>query len=336
MATLGAYVLWPVFNYLVIHCRWHRGFAAWVLTGSLIAIIVFFGMLCWPVLWHQWEIVQAQLRLPSQWPQALSQIVSIDMPLLWSWLGQHGLDLPQTWVAFLDPAQISLWLMQSVWANRHGLGAWGSALWHVLFALLLTPLCLAYGLKDGIPAWQRWKTQEVTAKIPGLNRFVQAMNEVVWHYFRGQLMVVLILLIYYVTTLTLWGLPSALWVGSVTAVGVLLPYVGFIFGLVCALSLGLLKWSVIHTLWVVGSVYGVGQMLEGFFLTPHWVGRRLGVHPLILILALIVLGAWGGILGLMLAAPLCGLVTHMVRHASDNSDKTALNPTPTHHSKKSA
>ena len=54
---------------------------------------------------------------------------------------------------------------------------------------------------------------------------------------------------------------------------------------------------------MVGVVYGAGQVLESFFLTPKLVGERIGLHPLAVIFALLAFGHILGFLGVLIALP---------------------------------
>jgi predicted PurR-regulated permease PerM len=53
----------------------------------------------------------------------------------------------------------------------------------------------------------------------------------------------------------------------------------------------------------VGVVYGLGQIVESFFLTPRLVGERIGLHPLAVIFALLAFGQVFGFFGVLLALP---------------------------------
>ena len=54
-------------------------------------------------------------------------------------------------------------------------------------------------------------------------------------------------------------------------------------------------------------------MLEGFFLTPKWVGERIGLHPVAVIFALLVGGQWFGFFGVMVALPSSAVVSVALR-----------------------
>ena len=54
---------------------------------------------------------------------------------------------------------------------------------------------------------------------------------------------------------------------------------------------------------MVAVVFGAGQLIEGFWLTPKWVGERIGLHPLAVLFALLALGQLFGFVGILIALP---------------------------------
>ena len=62
---------------------------------------------------------------------------------------------------------------------------------------------------------------------------------------------------------------------------------------------------------MVAAVYGSGQVIEGFYLTPRLVGQRIGLHPLMVIFALLAVGQLFGFVGVLVA--LSGLI--VLHHA---------------------
>ncbi|MFX7934382.1 AI-2E family transporter, partial [Acinetobacter baumannii] len=93
--------------------------------------------------------------------------------------------------------------------------------------------------------------------------------------------------------LSLAGFRLALPIGVFTGLAVCIPYLGFGLGMLLALVAGLLQFAATgmsYPLLAVAAVYGVGQVLESFILTPRLVGERIGLHPLGVILALMLFG----------------------------------------------
>ena len=89
---------------------------------------------------------------------------------------------------------------------------------------------------------------------------------------------------------------------------------GFGIGLILALLAALLQFEPRYALILVAVVYGLGQLLEGFFLTPRWVGERIGLHPLAVIFALLAFGQLLGFVGVLLALPASAMLVVAWRH----------------------
>jgi predicted PurR-regulated permease PerM len=98
---------------------------------------------------------------------------------------------------------------------------------------------------------------------------------------------------------------------------VFVPYLGFGLGLVLALLAGLLEFAAsggaVQAVVMVAVVYGLGQLVESFFLTPRLVGERIGLHPLAVIFALLAFGQLFGIVGILVALPVSAVLLVAVR-----------------------
>ncbi len=125
-------------------------------------------------------------------------------------------------------------------------------------------------------------------------------------FFRGQLLIGLIMGVLYATGFSIAGLKFGLAIGLLTGLLNIVPYLGSILGLSVALPLAFLQPD--GGLPLVGvclAVFGAVQAIEGWFLTPRIMGRQTGLHPVAIIVAVFFWGkALGGVLGMMLAVPL--------------------------------
>jgi predicted PurR-regulated permease PerM len=126
-------------------------------------------------------------------------------------------------------------------------------------------------------------------------------------FFRGQLLIGLIMGVLLATGFSLAGLKFGLAIGLLTGLLNIVPYLGSILGLSVALPLAFLQPDG-GGLPLVGFclvVFVAVQVLESWFLTPRIMGRQTGLHPVAIIVAVFFWGqALGGILGMMLAVPL--------------------------------
>ncbi len=125
-------------------------------------------------------------------------------------------------------------------------------------------------------------------------------------FFRGQLLIGLIMGALFALGFSLAGLKFGLALGLMTGLLNIVPYLGSILGLSVALPLALFQPD--GGLPLVGvclAVFAAVQMLDGWLLTPRIMGRQTGLHPVAIIIAVFFWGqALGGLLGMMLAVPL--------------------------------
>jgi predicted PurR-regulated permease PerM len=106
----------------------------------------------------------------------------------------------------------------------------------------------------------------------------------------------------------LLGMPNAPVWGAMAAALNFIPYLGAV---TAASVLGLVALAHFDSL-VVGLappvVYLALNGLEGFFITPTFLGRRLRLDPLAILIALLVAGFMWGVPGLLIAVPTLGAI----------------------------
>jgi predicted PurR-regulated permease PerM len=135
---------------------------------------------------------------------------------------------------------------------------------------------------------------------------VREFTAIVASFFRGQLLIGLIMGVLLAVGFTLIGLKFGLILGLVIGVLNIVPYLGTILGLAITLPLAFLQpggsWSLVFLVLVVKIVV---QAVEGWVLTPKIMGAQTGLHPVMIIFAIFFWGtAFNGVLGMLLAIPL--------------------------------
>ena len=249
-----------------------------------------------PILSKEIPLLQAQIPLLAE---RLNQTLS-------PWLAQQGIHVS------LDVPSIKAFVLRYLNANaEEGLATLlssarigGSVALAIAGNLVLVPVVLFYLLMD----WPRIVAR-VQALIPqrqagSVNAFLEECDALLGQYLHGQLLVMLVLAVYYAVGLALFGFDLALPLGVFTGLAIFIPYIGFGLGLALALLAGTLQFASLHGLVAVAIVYGVGQVLESFVLTPRLVGERIGLSPLAVIFALLAFGHLFGFVGVLVALPL--------------------------------
>ena len=161
------------------------------------------------------------------------------------------------------------------------------------FYLLYDMNRIQEGLKDLVPLRYR---PYVYSRMGEVDRLLSA-------FVRGQLTVAVILGVFYSIGLTICGMPMGLLVGFVIGLFNLVPFMSYILGLPLALLLSWLDDQNPQRLLAVAAVFVLGQFLEGNFVTPRIVGGSLGLHAVVIMLAVLVGGTTFGFVGMVLAVP---------------------------------
>ena len=233
------------------------------------------------------------------------------------WLKELGIEMA------LDPASLKAFIIKYFNTSvEDSLDGWltslrigGSVALAVVGNVVLIPVALFYLLAD----WDRFVAHVVglvpQRMRPGFDGFVAEVDEVLGQYLRGQLTVMVILAVFYSAGLALFGLDLALPIGVFSGLAVVIPYLGFGVGLVLALLAGLLQFAAWKAAVMVAVVFGLGQLLEGFVLTPRLVGERIGLHPLAVIFALLAFGQVFGFVGVLVALPASAILLVCLRRA---------------------
>lgn len=180
--------------------------------------------------------------------------------------------------------------------------------------LLLVPVVLFYLLRDwnGLLAQiEDLLPRPWHARLTGVAAEIDA---VLAEFLRGQIAVMLLMSAVYVVGLWLAGLEFALPIGIITGMLVFVPYVGMLVGLLLATLVALMQFHSASGAFPVWIVFAVGQSLEGMLVTPLLVGKRIGLHPVAVIFALLAFGQIFGFFGVLLALPASAALLVGLRH----------------------
>ena len=286
--------------------RLPRPLAVVIVMALLLTVITALFLIVVPILQKEVPLLYEQI------PNLMTTLNQNFAPLLKEFDVQVTLDPANVKQIMTEQLAASKqWLFKSVLASAR---VGGTAVLGWIVNLVLIPVVLFYLLLDwrkllricmnAIP--RRWAKK-------ALNMATE-VDDILAQYLRGQFLVMLILAVYYSTGLAIAGFDVALPVGIITGLLVFIPYVGFGIGLVLATIAGLLQFSGLQGLVYIAIIYGGGQILEGFFLTPKLVGERIGLHPLMVIFALLAFGQLFGFVGVLLALPSSAVLSVAFRH----------------------
>jgi predicted PurR-regulated permease PerM len=133
-------------------------------------------------------------------------------------------------------------------------------------------------------------------------------------YIVGLLIVITIIAVLNIVGLLALGIKYAVFLGILSAALTVIPYIGIIIGAALPVLVALItKDSLLYPLGVM-AIFAFVQFLEGNFITPNIIGSKVNVNPLAAIVALIIGGKIWGIIGMIMAIPMCGILKIMFSH----------------------
>ncbi len=179
---------------------------------------------------------------------------------------------------------------------------------YFLSGLLLTFYFLVEGhkLKKNVVSLLPPKDEEAAEYL--LNSFHQVM----FSFIKGQVLLGMLTGFYMFVVYSIFGVPYAFLLGVVFALAELLPVIGTWIGIIIGLTVILLNMDPIVAFWVWLCSY-IYQTLKDNILAPKVVGDVMGLHPLVIILALLICAKIAGLLGILVALPLASAINVILR-----------------------
>ncbi|MBC7623029.1 MAG: AI-2E family transporter [Aeromicrobium sp.] len=293
-AIILAYIFNPLVNWLA--ARNVSRTAGTVLAVLLLVIIVATLLVIVLPLFYK-EISQLTALIPN----FLEHLKSTVVPWLNSRLGIEIAPDPASFRQFMqDNLSDSGGIAKRVFVS---VGTGGLAVVGILVTLALIPIVFFYVLRDWpllVGNVNDMVPRRIHATVTGIAAEIDA---VLSEFLRGQLLVMLIMAAFYVIGLWAVGLKFALPVGLITGLLVFVPYLGVGMGMVLGTVAAVIQFDALLGVALVWGVFGAGQIVESFFVTPKFVGQRIGLHPVAVIFALLAFGQVFGFFGVLLALP---------------------------------
>ncbi len=127
-------------------------------------------------------------------------------------------------------------------------------------------------------------------------------------FVRGQLMAAILMGILYCIGLFICGTPMSLFIGLAAGLASLVPYLGLVLGFVPAAFMTFAQTQDWMSVLGVAGVFAVVQALEGMVITPRVVGESIGLHPIVIMVAVLLGAEFFGFVGVLLGVPIAAVI----------------------------
>ncbi len=307
MGGIVAYLLNPGIDRLERR-RWPRNRAVWLVFGLFLLIFALGALLLVPKMAAEArDFVARYGQFVEQVQHAITQ-------------AQHAIERRAKPIGILPQDVRNAFGALGDKAQAYGLAllegglAWLNRSLVVLSLLIITPVVAFWLLRDYhklgrklyllLPERQRAPTLEVLRDI----------NRVAGSYLLGMAIMVVIVGIFTSLLLTIAGVRFSVLLGLTTGMLSVIPYLGYPTALLLIILTMAATGETLGPILIVFIILVAANIAFDYAVAPRVVGRRVGLHPLAVIFAILAGGALFGFLGVVIAVPLTGAIKVVLVH----------------------
>jgi len=292
VSALAAYILDPVAGFLESRGLGRTAATALIFIGIILAAVLFFYLVL--------PVIISEIKSVESGP-AVSQ-------------AKEGLGRLETFInekavpAGFERVDLSDRLHAAVVDAGNGLLANISGAFSLLSNVVFIPFIIFFLLKDG---------REFKKKFIGMmpNRYFEFSLNLIYkmdlqlgNYLRGQVLDACIVGV--LSTIALWllGVRYFYIIGALAGLANLIPYFGPVVGAAVAVSVSVMNtWSFLTAMYIV-LAFLIIKLIDDAIVQPMVMARMVNLHPLAIFLVILIGGELSGLLGLLLAVPIAGML----------------------------
>ena len=312
IAAILATLLRPIITLCEKHTRLSKTQGIMLLYLLVLLAIATITMLLLPILFRQGaEFIEAVPSIRDNFYQFLQE----KTPAVWQWLHAKLGQTPQAYVQNIVATHSETITngLQALPEKISTIGGSVSGFIGSMFAKIaayaIIPIYLFFILNGNRDVWN--DLQKQLSFLPDERRhdivfLCRQFSEILIAFFRGQIIIGLLLGVVLAVGFALVGLKFGIVLGLVLGLLNIIPYLGTMLGILTVLPLAYFQddggTSLIG---LCAIVFIIGQLLTDYVFTPRIMGDKTGMGPMLIIFSIFFWGvALGGIMGMVLAIPL--------------------------------
>jgi len=191
--------------------------------------------------------------------------------------------------------------------------AWVLGLFKQIYAIIIIPLSVFYILKDVHVFRILFISLFSDDKKDGVRNILERMDTAFGGFIRSRLKLCLVVGVGMVVLLSILKVPYPFILGLIAGICEFIPYIGPIVGAIPTLIIGIMSEKFIVALIIVLTV----QILENVVFVPKIMGSEMGLHPLVVIIALLAGSKIAGVGGMVLSVPFVAAVKILSEYAAE-------------------
>lgn len=184
--------------------------------------------------------------------------------------------------------------------------------------IVIFPFLVFYFLRDFSKI--KVKTEEIIQTInPNFNKYTSKFDSVLRSYIGWQIMAACIVATVGSIVFSIFGIPYGILIACIAGLLNPIPYFGSIFSILIGAFVALLSGGAfVYNVSIIGITLIAIHFVNAYFLEPIIAGRKVGLHPILMILAVFIFHALFGIIGMLIAVPVTAIIVFILRDIYEN------------------
>ncbi|MDG7052806.1 MAG: AI-2E family transporter [Wolbachia endosymbiont of Alcedoecus sp.] len=188
---------------------------------------------------------------------------------------------------------------------------------HTVSLVVITPVMFFYVLRDWplivakvnklVPVPYREKVADYFSKV----------DFIISNYLKGQANVCIFMMIFYSVGLSIIGLRHSVAIGVLSGTLTFIPYIGPLLYTIIGFLSAVTQFSGWFESTGVLILFGVGQLMDANILVPLLIGKKVHIHPAVIILGVTVCASYFGLMGILLFVPIIAMFYVSVEYITD-------------------
>jgi predicted PurR-regulated permease PerM len=302
-----AYLWSPIVYFIEKKWKWPRWLISLCAVSVTVGVLLSIILLLLPLIYHQ---VINFIELAPHYKSFIDQKLVPVVIEKFAAIAPEYTDNVRSSVAELFGSGFSsiVIFIKKIWSS-------GFVIVDLLWFMLLVPFITFHLIKDWHKLIFSIKNAVPMERQLVVQQFFSDVDNMVSGVIRGQFNVSVIWAVYYTIALSLIGLDHSVFIGITTGLVNFIPFIGILMALLAALIVAYLQFASIKFVVLTALVYMLGGLFDSGFLSPKLIGRRVGLHSVWSIFAILLGGKLFGFIGMLIAIPCAatvGLLTRMV------------------------
>lgn len=195
---------------------------------------------------------------------------------------------------------------------------------NIFVIIALVPFLLFYFLRDWRAIINKIESFFPMKEKEQIKIIFVKIDKLLAAYIRGQLNICLFLSFYYVAGLYFIGIDFPLLLGIFSGFLIIIPFVGAITSLITILISCYFSYGTGTEMIYCIALFSIGHFVEAYILAPKIIGDKIGLHPVWIVFSVLVAGSLFGIIGIIFAIPVAGIIKILLEYAIERYKTSSI------------